>query len=269
MRPRPLPRLLLLAALALAPFAGGTAAAPSLSAGGASAPLIASRRTLDPVDMCLSTADSAADRHGVPRPVMRALTRTETGRARGGALQPWAWTVNMEGAGHWFDSRAEALAYVHREQARGARSFDVGCFQINHRWHGEHFASVEAMFDPDANADYAARFIRELYDETGDWARAAGFYHSRTPEFFNRYRERFARILAQGDSDAGPTDVAALGAPARRELREPALPRAQRERPSAVIWRADAGPAATGGVQLRILRGGLGMLAGASGPLID
>jgi hypothetical protein len=264
---RALPPLLMTAVLALSPLAGG--AAPSLSAGGAQAPLIAGRAAVDPAAVCLATADRAADRHGVPRQVLRALTRTETGRAQGGALQPWAWTVNMEGAGHWFDSRAEALAYVHREQARGARSFDVGCFQINHRWHGEHFASVEAMFDPDANADYAARFMRELYDETGDWSRAAGFYHSRTPEFFNRYRDRFARILARGDSDAGPTDVAALGAPARRELREPALPRAQRERPAAVIWRADAEPAAAGGVQLRILRGGLGMLAGASGPLID
>ncbi|NCO17681.1 MAG: lytic transglycosylase domain-containing protein, partial [Alphaproteobacteria bacterium] len=85
----------------------------------------------NPAAICLAVADRAADAHGVPRAVMRALTRTETGRAYGGALQPWPWTVNMEGAGHWFDSRAEALAYVAREQARGARSFDVGCFQLN------------------------------------------------------------------------------------------------------------------------------------------
>jgi hypothetical protein len=108
----------------------------------------------------------------------------------------------MEGAGHWFESRAEAEAYVAREQARGARSFDVGCFQINHRWHGEAFASVSAMFDPRANADYAARFMAGLYAETRDWGRAAGFYHSRTPEFFGRYRARFERIMA----DAGPDE---------------------------------------------------------------
>jgi hypothetical protein len=152
--------------------------------------------------VCLAAADAAADEHGVPRAVLRALTRTETGRARGGKLEPWPWTVNMEGAGHWFESRAEAEAYVASERARGARSFDVGCFQINHRWHGEAFASVSAMFDPRANADYAARFMAGLHAETGDWGRAAGFYHSRTPEFFGRYRARFEKIMA----DAGPDE---------------------------------------------------------------
>lgn len=147
--------------------------------------------------ICLRAADAAADRAGIPRTVMRAITLTETGRSRGGQLVPWPWTVNMEGAGHWFESRAVALAYVRREQARGARSFDIGCFQVNHLWHGEHFASLEAMFDPAINADYAARFLRNLHDETGDWSRAAGFYHSRTPEFFNRYRARFDRLHAR------------------------------------------------------------------------
>jgi hypothetical protein len=152
---------------------------------------------------CLQAADRAADRAGVPRAVMRALTLTETGRNRGGRLQPWPWTVNMEGAGHWFDSRAEALAYVRREQARGAESFDVGCFQINHRWHGEHFASLESMFDPMVNATYAAGFIRALFDETGNWSEAAGFYHSRTPEFYHRYRARFDRLHAAAAAEIG------------------------------------------------------------------
>ena len=33
---------------------------------------------------------------------------------------------------------------------------------INHYFHGRHFRSVEAMFDPHENVDYAARFLREL-----------------------------------------------------------------------------------------------------------
>ena len=102
----------------------------------------------------------------------------------------------MEGAGRWFDGRGEALDYVLRHKARGAESFDVGCFQINFRWHGAAFASVEQMFDPNANALYAARFLAELHAEFGDWSRAAGAYHSRTPKFANRYRERFSRLRA-------------------------------------------------------------------------
>jgi len=100
----------------------------------------------------------------------------------------------MEGAGKWFDTQAAALSYVQRHYDRGARSFDVGCFQINYRWHGMQFASIDEMFDPIANAKYAAGFLTQLYRETGDWTAAAGAYHSRTPKFAERYVKRFEKI---------------------------------------------------------------------------
>ena len=146
--------------------------------------------------LCDRAAAEAAARTGVPVAVLRAISLTETGRKRGGRHRPWPWTVNMEGKGLWLDDRASALAYVHRHHARGARSFDVGCFQINYRWHGRAFESIEQMFDPLANALYAAKFLRRLHAETGDWGRAAGAYHSRTPKFARRYQKRFERIHA-------------------------------------------------------------------------
>jgi hypothetical protein len=228
----------------------------------APAPAAASRADL--AATCLETADRAADRHGVPRAVMRALTRTETGRSIGGALQPWPWTVNMEGEGRWFDDRAAALAYVERERARGARSFDVGCFQINHLWHGDAFASVAAMFEPDVNADYAARFLRGLYEESGDWREAAGLYHSRTPHFRDRYAERFARILARGDPEApfAPVQPPAAAEPVVRAAAAPA--------PAASLWRAPPPPATAGAIPLAALAGARGPLAQrARGPLVS
>ncbi|MEM9043679.1 MAG: lytic transglycosylase domain-containing protein [Pseudomonadota bacterium] len=146
--------------------------------------------------VCDAAARNASARHDVPLEVMRALTRTETGRARQGQLEPWPWTINMEGTGHWFDNRAEALRFALDHHARGARSFDVGCFQINFRWHGEAFESIETMFDQNLNADYAARFLKELKAEGGDWTRAVGKYHSRTPTLAAKYTNRFERILA-------------------------------------------------------------------------
>lgn len=146
--------------------------------------------------ICDQVAHEASRRTGVPLSVLRAISLTETGRKRGGALRPWPWTVNMEGAGHWFDSEDEARAYVYREYKRGARSFDVGCFQINYKWHGQAFRSIEEMFDPLANALYAARFLQTLHAEQGDWGRAAGAYHSRTPEYASRYQARFERLHA-------------------------------------------------------------------------
>ncbi|MGI9395734.1 MAG: lytic transglycosylase domain-containing protein [Boseongicola sp.] len=144
--------------------------------------------------ICDTAAMAASRRSGVPIDVLRAISLTETGRRLDGKLRAWPWTVNMEGAGKWFDDRSAAQAYVDVHAGRGARSFDVGCFQLNYRWHGDAFASIEEMFDPQANADYAANFLRELYSEFGDWPRAAGAYHSRTPKFARKYQARFERI---------------------------------------------------------------------------
>lgn len=163
--------------------------------------------------MCDAAADRAARESDVPKSVLMAITRTETGRARGGRLTPWPWTVNMQGKGHWFDSRAKARAYVQQQFERGARSFDVGCFQINYKWHGTAFRSIDQMFDPVENARYAAAFLTRLHDELGDWSKAAGAYHSRTPKHARRYRARFDRIhknLAGESVAAGPLPVAAL-----------------------------------------------------------
>jgi len=150
-----------------------------------------------PADVtCDHVAQQVAIESGVPVSVLQAITRTETGRRRNGQTQPWPWTVNMEGAGRWFDTPAQALQYVTEHFQRGARSFDVGCFQINYRWHGQHFSSVEEMFNPLENARYAARYLAELYSEKGNWDDAAGAYHSRTPRYANRYKARFRQFRA-------------------------------------------------------------------------
>ncbi len=147
--------------------------------------------------ICDAAITHAAQQTGVPTSVLRAITLTETGRRIDGAHKPWPWTVNMEGKGVWFGTREEALAYVKQHFDRGARSFDVGCFQINYRWHGNAFASIEDMFDPRQNAAYAGRFLSDLYRESRSWSKSAGAYHSRTPQYANRYRARFDRILAR------------------------------------------------------------------------
>jgi hypothetical protein len=165
--------------------------------------------------LCRSAAVAAADRHGVPREVMLAITQVETRTKRAGRSGPWPWTVNVAGKGEWFDSRAAALLHAQQALGRGEKSFDVGCFQLNYRWHGEHFASIDEMFEPGPSGDYAARFLKELYAETGDWMTASGNYHSRTPVHATRYRGLVARTIERMGGSAQLTAAAsAAGAPA-------------------------------------------------------
>ena len=152
----------------------------------------------NPSQLCDSAARAAANRTGVPVEVLFAITRTETGRKMNSAagLQPWPWAVNEGGKGQWFDSAEQAMRYAQNQILRGVTNIDIGCFQLNHRWHAQGFTSLEAMFDPLQNALYAAHFLQSNYEKTGDWSAAAGAYHSGTPEYATRYRRKFDQIIA-------------------------------------------------------------------------
>ena len=128
----------------------------------------------------------------------------------------------MEGKGVWFDDPDAARAYVFKHFKRGARSFDVGCFQINYKWHHSAFSSIDEMFDPVANATYAGRFLQDLYAEYGNWSDAAGAYHSRTPKHANRYKAIFEkhRRRAPGETVLA---VANANAPARQNPKPPRI----------------------------------------------
>lgn len=134
---------------------------------GAAAPDVAS-------PVCEREMARAAREHDVPLAVLYAVGLTETGRR--GSLQPWA--LNVEGRAEFGASLPDALARFAAAKAGGASLIDVGCMQINHRWHGARFASVAAMFEPGRNVDYAARFLRDLRAREGSWTLAVARYHA-------------------------------------------------------------------------------------------
>lgn len=148
-----------------------------------------------PADLCDRAAEQAARATGVPKDVLLALTRTETGRSGPRGFEPWPWAVNHAGKGHWFDTATEAEAYVAEQIGLGAENLDIGCFQLNYRWHGAAFPSLQAMFDPVENAAYAANYLAGHYQRSGDWIAAAGAYHSATEANARRYELRFSEIL--------------------------------------------------------------------------
>ena len=65
--------------------------------------------------------------------------------------------MNAEGQGFYYDTKVEAVAAVRAMQARGIRSIDVGCMQVNLMFHPDAFVSLDEAFDPMANARYAAK----------------------------------------------------------------------------------------------------------------
>ncbi len=133
---------------------------------------------------------------GVPPRLMAAIARIESGRADGqGGVHPWPWTINVEGAGYTYETKADAIAAVRAFQAKGARSIDVGCMQVNLMYHPAAFATLDEGFDPMANARYAAKFLTDLYAQTHDWAKATAQYHSATPALGSDYQRKVYAVL--------------------------------------------------------------------------
>jgi hypothetical protein len=168
----------------------------------------------EPGQLCRAAIAAAERAAGIPHGLLAAIGRVESGRRDPvtGALHPWPWAINAEGRGQYLPSRAAAIAEVQALQARGVRSIDVGCMQVNLRHHPDAFPNLEAAFDPATNARYAARFLTELRQARGDWPAAAGAYHSQTPELGGPYR---ARVMAAWAEEAARPPVAARPAAPR------------------------------------------------------
>ncbi len=139
--------------------------------------------------LCTSHLPRYEREYGIPTHLLSAIASTESGRYHEGLKirVPWPWTINADGKGYIFDSKAKAIAAVRRLKAHGTQSIDVGCMQVNIYHHPGAFASLDEAFEPQKNIAYAAGFLKSLYDEEGSWKKAAADYHSKTPGLGRKY----------------------------------------------------------------------------------
>jgi len=146
----------------------------------------------------------------IPSQLLRSIALVESGRPDPvtGRTVPWPWTINVAGTGYFFGSSEEAVAAVRNFQARGIKSIDVGCAQVNLLHHPAAFATLERAFDPESNADYAARFLKSLYGGTRNWPLAAAAYHSRLAERGNDYARKVLALWPLAER-YGPLPAAA------------------------------------------------------------
>lgn len=161
--------------------------------------------------------------NGIPTHLLAAISSTESGRwhKKLGLALPWPWTINVEGKGYYFDSKAEAMAKTRAYLAQGIRSIDIGCMQVNLKHHPNAFRTLDEAFDPATNIAYGAKFLRSNYDEQGDWIKATAAYHSRTNrrgmEYLARIEQTWNRIVgkvaaARARQGMEPTEAHADGA---------------------------------------------------------
>jgi hypothetical protein len=149
----------------------------------------------------------------MPEKLLPAIGRVESGRLdpTTGKVRPWPWTINVEGTGYFYNSKAEVISAVQAFQAKGVRSIDVGCMQVNLMHHPKAFSNLDEAFDPPANARYAVKFLSALFQQTKDWSLATAWYHSMTPDRGEEYQRLvFGRVMTPM---GGTGAVASAGKP--------------------------------------------------------
>jgi len=147
---------------------------------------------LSQVQQCTKHLPVIERMHNIPSNWLAAIASTESGRFHPDVklAVPWPWTVNVQGKGFWFDSKQEAVEAVRSYQAKGIKSIDVGCMQVNLHYHGHAFANLNQAFDPAYNIAYAAKFLMSNYEKTKSWTDATAAYHSMTPALGGKYYRR-------------------------------------------------------------------------------
>ncbi len=140
---------------------------------------------------CEFLASIIEEKFDLPAGILVSISNVEAGRIiANNKKKGWPWTVNHSGEGLFFENKIDAISYVKENLKKGDTNLDVGCMQISLKWHSNNFQSVEDAFDPEKNILYAAKFLRKLYKDHGNWTKAIKFYHSSDPKKNRKYHKK-------------------------------------------------------------------------------
>ena len=133
-------------------------------------------------EICKKTISNIESLTDIPKNLLLGIGKTESGRVlKSKKLIVWPWTVNHSGKSLFFDNQKQMKKYVLKHVLKGDNNLDVGCMQINLKWHKHNFKKINDMISPEPNVSYAASFLLQLKKKYGNWNEAIKFYHSSDP----------------------------------------------------------------------------------------
>jgi hypothetical protein len=131
---------------------------------------------------------------GIPKNLLQAIATVESRKS------PWA--VFAGGQSAFFKSKEAALKYVNLKNAQGVKVINIGCMQIDYATHKRSFGDVNKIITPYYNIQFAAKYLKRLYQIHGSWADAVRYYNSNDARFNIAYKNR---VLAKWMKISGYT----------------------------------------------------------------
>ena len=118
----------------------------------------------------------------IPKGLLLGIGKAEAIRKLNNKYIIWPWTINHAGKSLFFDTKKQMTNYVFKNLQKDDLNIDVGCMQINIKWHKNNFKKIADMFEVSPNISYAASFLLQLKNKHGSWDKAIKHYHSSDPK---------------------------------------------------------------------------------------
>ena len=131
---------------------------------------------------CEKTIKSIELQTDIPKGLLLGIGKAEAIRKINNKYIIWPWTINHAGKSMFFDTKKQMRNYVFKNLKRNDLNMDVGCMQINIKWHKNNFKKISDMFEVNPNISYAASFLQQLKNKHGSWDNAIKHYHSSDPK---------------------------------------------------------------------------------------
>jgi alpha-L-fucosidase len=131
---------------------------------------------------CEKVIETLEDHTDIPKNLLLSIGKSESGRIlKNNKHVIWPWTVNHAGKSLFFDTKKQMKKYVLKNVEKKDFNLDVGCMQINLKWHKNNFKKISDMLAIEPNVSYAASFLLQLKNKHGSWNKAIKHYHSSDP----------------------------------------------------------------------------------------
>ena len=137
---------------------------------------------IDKLKLCENTIESLELQTDIPKGLLLGIGKVEAIRKINNKYIIWPWTINHAGKSLFFDTKKQMTNYVFKNLKRNDFNIDVGCMQINIKWHKNNFKKISDMFEINPNISYAASFLQQLKNKYGSWDKAIKHYHSSDPK---------------------------------------------------------------------------------------
>ena len=142
------------------------------------------------INSCNFLTEKYGKLYNLPSKLLTSIALVESGIKKNNQhFRSWPWTLNVSGKSIYFDTKEEMLNYL-KQSLPEKKSIDVGCMQINTKYHLKNFKDLNQIIEPEENVKYAAIFLSKLFKQYRSWNEAIARYHSSLPKRKEKYLKK-------------------------------------------------------------------------------